>query len=50
MSELRLKAQKQETTLKFQMEACEALKKSTTDMHNMIQGLINLSQVYPPLN
>jgi hypothetical protein len=28
----------------------EALKKSTTDMHNLIQGMINFSQVYPPLN
>jgi hypothetical protein len=26
------------------------LKKSTTDMHNLIQGMINFSQVYPPLN
>jgi hypothetical protein len=26
------------------------LKKSTTDMHNLIQCLINSSQVYPPLN
>jgi hypothetical protein len=50
MSELRLKAQEQETTLKSQTEALVALKKSTTDMHNLIQGLINFSQVYPPLN
>jgi hypothetical protein len=50
MSELRLKAQEQETSLKYQTEALEALKKSTTDMHNLIQGLINFSQVYPPLN
>jgi hypothetical protein len=45
MSELRLKAQEQETTLKSQIEALEALKKSTTDMHNLIQGLINFSKV-----
>jgi hypothetical protein len=38
------------TTLKSQTEALEALKKSTTNMHNLIQGLINFSQVYPPLN
>ena len=50
MSELRLKAQEQETTLKSQTEALEALKKSATDMHNLIQGLINVSQVYRPLN
>jgi hypothetical protein len=50
MSELRLKAQEQETTLKSQIQVLEVLKKSTTDMHNLIQGLINFSQVYPPLN
>ena len=38
MSELRLKAQEQETTLKSQTEALEALKKTRNDMHNMIQG------------
>jgi hypothetical protein len=36
MSELRLKAQEQETTLKSQTELLEALKKSTIDMHNLI--------------
>jgi hypothetical protein len=36
MSELRLKAQEHETTLKSQTEALEALKKSTTYMHNLI--------------
>jgi uncharacterized coiled-coil DUF342 family protein len=50
MSELRSKAQEQVTTLKSQTEALESLKKSTTDMHNLIQCLINSSQVYPPLN
>jgi hypothetical protein len=50
MSELRLKSQDEETTLKSQTEALEVLKKSTTYMHNLIQGLINFSQVYHPLN
>ena len=49
-SELRLKAEEQETTLKSQTEVLEALKKSTNDMHNLIQDLINFHQVYPPLN
>jgi hypothetical protein len=38
MSELRLKAEQQETMLKYQIEVLEALKKSTNDMHNMIQA------------
>jgi hypothetical protein len=50
MRELRLKAQEQKITLKSRTEALEALKKSTNDMHNLIQGLVNFSQVYPPLN
>jgi hypothetical protein len=43
MSELRLKAQERKTTLKSQTKALEALKKSTTNMYSMIQGLINFS-------
>jgi hypothetical protein len=50
MSELILKAQEQKTTLKSQTEALEDLKKGTTNMHNLIQGLINFGQVYPSLN
>jgi len=50
MSELRLKAEEQETTLKSQTEELEALKKSTNDMHTLIQSLINFRQFYPPLN
>jgi hypothetical protein len=38
MSELRLKAQQQEITLKSQTEAFEALKESTNDMHNLIKA------------
>jgi hypothetical protein len=48
MSELRLKAQEQETTLKSQTEVLEALKKSTIDMHNLIQGLINFARFILP--
>ncbi|KAG2565044.1 hypothetical protein PVAP13_7NG003378 [Panicum virgatum] len=50
MSELRLKAEEQETTLKSQTEELEALKKSTNGMHTLIQSLINFRQFYPPLN
>jgi hypothetical protein len=32
------------------IEVSEVLEKSTSDMHNLIQGLINFNQVYPPLN
>jgi hypothetical protein len=34
MSELRVKAKEHETTFKSQIEVLEALKRSTTDMHN----------------
>jgi hypothetical protein len=45
MSELRLNAEEQETTLKSQKEELEALKKSANDMHNPIQHLMKLKQV-----
>jgi hypothetical protein len=50
MSKLKVKAQQHETTLKSQTKVLEALKKSTNDMHNMIQGLKNFSQIYPHLD